>query len=87
MEVIISDHAQFEILHRELSEEFIISVIRNPEQIIRLEKERRIYQSIYYDSITKKKMILRVICEERNNQLIVITAYKTSKIDKYWAEE
>jgi len=55
--------------------------------MIKLVKERRICQSKYFDSGTGKEMLLRVICEERNTLFSVITAYKTSRIDKYWIEE
>lgn len=32
-------------------------------------------------------MLLRVIMEKRADSLVVITAYRTSKIDKYWRKE
>ena len=87
MDVVISDHARFEILRRQLSDEIVRSVVQNPQQVVELKKERRICQSKYYDSTEGREMLLRVICEERRNLLFVITAYRTSKIDKYWAKE
>jgi len=87
MRILISDHAHFEIERRQLSEEMVRNVVQNPEQVVKLKKERKIYQSKYHDSAEAKDMILRVICEERHNLLFVITAYRTSKIDKYWATE
>ena len=87
MNVIISDHARFEITRRQLSEELVIGIAQNPQQVVQLKKERRVCQSKYYDSTQDREMLLRVICEERHNQLFVVTAYRTSKIDKYWQEE
>jgi hypothetical protein len=86
MDVKITDHAQFEIDRRQLSEEMIIDVVLGPEQVMELQKGRRIYQSKYLDWHMKKEMLLRVVCEERNNLLLIITAYRTSKIDKYWVK-
>ena len=87
MDVVISDHALFEVVRRQLSEEVVRGVAQNPQQVVRLKKERKVCQSKYYDSAEDKEMILRVICEERRNLLFVITAYRTSRIDKYWAKE
>ncbi len=87
MDVFISDHARFEIIRRQLSEAMVISVARNPQQVMKLEKGRRVCQNRYYDSNAGKDMLLRVICEERRNRLFVITAYRTSRIDRYWTEE
>jgi len=50
-------------------------------------KGRVILQSKYKNSIEQKEMLLRVIGKEVNGVFIVITAYKTSKIEKYWKEE
>ena len=87
MDVLISDHARFEIVRRQLSEEVVRSVAQNPQQVVKLKKERKVCQSKYYDSTTGREMLLRVICEERHNLLFVVTAYRTSKIDKYWQKE
>ena len=87
MDIVISDHAQFEIVRRQLSEEVVRSVAQNPEQVVRLKKGRKVCQSKYHDSVQGREMLLRVICEERHNLLFVVTAYRTSKIDKYWEKE
>ncbi len=86
MDVVISDHARFEIVRRQLSEEAVRSVAENPQQVVKLRKERKVCQSKYYDSTEGREMLLRVICEERHNLLFVVTAYRTSKIEKYWEE-
>jgi len=87
MDVVISDHARFEIVRRQLSEEVVTSVAQNPEQVVELRKGRKVCQSKYYDSVEGREMLLRVICEERHNLLFVVTVYRTSKIDKYWGKE
>lgn len=87
MDVVISDHARFEIARRQLSEEVVTSVAQNPQQVVKLKKERKVCQSKYYDSTEDRETLLRVVCEERHDLLFVITAYRTSKIDKYWGKE
>jgi hypothetical protein len=86
MDIKITEHALFEINRRQLLEELIINTVVGPEQVIELQKGRRIYQSKYLDWHMRKEMLLRVVCEERNNLLFIITAYRTSKIDKYWVK-
>lgn len=87
MDIVISDHARFEIARRKLSEEMVRTIAQNPQQVIKLRKERKVCQSKYFNSTEGREMLLRVICEERHNMLFVITAYRASRIDKYWAKE
>lgn len=87
MEIVISQHAQFEIARRQLSEETVKSVAESPQQVVKLKKAREVHQSKYHDPLEGKEMLLRVVCERRRGQLFVVTAYRTSKIDKYWVEE
>ncbi len=39
MDVVISDHARFEIVRRQLSEEVVRNVAQNPQQVVELKKE------------------------------------------------
>ena len=87
MEVIISEHARFEMARRQVSEELVTDVVGNPQQVLKLGGKRSVCQSRYYDQIEGKEMLLRVVCEQRHNALLVVTAYKTSKIDRYWRKE
>ncbi|MDP2970952.1 MAG: DUF4258 domain-containing protein [Deltaproteobacteria bacterium] len=87
MDITIEEHARFEIQRRGIEESDIISVINQPQQIIPSKKGRIILQSKYYDRRERKEMLLRVIGKENPERFILITAYKTSKIEKYWREE
>ena len=87
MDAVISNHALFEINARQLSEEMVRNVVQNPQQVVKLKEERHVCQNKYYDSSEGREMLLRVICEETTDQLFIITAYRTSKIDKYWEKE
>lgn len=84
MDIVISDHARFEIARRQLLEMAVKDVAQNPQQMVKINKGRKVCQSKYFDSTQDREMLLRVICEERRGLLFVVTAYRTSKIEKYW---
>jgi hypothetical protein len=80
----ITEHAIFEMKRRRISKDLVLKVVRYPEQRIRLKTKRQICQCKYLDGIEKKQMLVRVVIEEINETVKIITAYKTSKIQKYW---
>lgn len=77
----ISSHARFEMGRRRLKRADVIATIRNPGQVLPSIKGRRIYQSKIGPA---GRMLLRVIVKEDARAYHVVTAYKTSKIAKYW---
>lgn len=84
MDVVISEHAQFEMIRRQISEEMVRNVAQHPQQTIELSSKRTVCQSRYYNMVEGKEMLLRVICEERNGTSFIVTAYKTSRLERYW---
>ena len=84
MKIVIKEHASFVAERREISEELIKSVVQNPQQKIPSKKGRIIVQNKYYDKMENKEMLIRVIGTETSEKFDVITAYKTSKVSKYW---
>ncbi|MBI5238252.1 MAG: hypothetical protein HY887_07520 [Deltaproteobacteria bacterium] len=84
MKIILSEHALFEAKRRNIEAEQIYSVFKIPHQRLSSKKGRVIFQNKYHDSIMNKEMLLRVIGCEIAGSFHVITAYKTSKIGKYW---
>jgi hypothetical protein len=84
LKIVIKEHASFEAERREISEELIKSVVQNPQQKIPSKKGRIIVQNKYYDKMENKEMLIRVIGTETSEKFDVITAYKTSKVSKYW---
>lgn len=56
----------------------------NPNQRQITRKTRVFLQNKYKNSVEQKEMLLRVIGKEIGENFIVIIAYKTSKIEKYW---
>ena len=59
--------------------------MEHPHQIVSEKVGRKAYQS-KLDFGTGKTYLLRVIVDEDGESAVVVTAYRTSKIDKYWRE-
>lgn len=59
------------------------AVLDNPEQIVPGKDDCRIYQS-RLDFGEGKIYLVRVIVDPAVEPLLVITVYRTGKIEKYW---
>ncbi|MBI2916951.1 MAG: DUF4258 domain-containing protein [Chloroflexi bacterium] len=80
----IGDHARFEMERRHIDEELVLEVARNLAQVIPLRRGRLAYQSRYLDRYEGKEMLLRLVVEQRDEGMHLVTVYKTS--GKYWRE-
>jgi len=79
----ISAHALEESNRRGISRDILESVLKNPGQVVDEYGEKKAYQSkIAFGS--GKIYLVRVILKEYADHMVVVTVYKTSKIDKYW---
>ncbi|MEW6669035.1 MAG: DUF4258 domain-containing protein [Thermodesulfobacteriota bacterium] len=81
----ISKHARQEMKRRGLSEDLVGMILQNPQQIVDAYGNMRAYQSII-DMETGKDYLVRVIVNDTVEPAKVVTAYKTSKIAKYWRQ-
>ncbi|MBM4045360.1 MAG: DUF4258 domain-containing protein [Planctomycetes bacterium] len=68
---------------RGVSRAEVEDVIRSPGQVLPGGKGRQIYQSKLGHG---GRMLLRVVVKEDSIGYHVVTAYKTSKVSKYWRE-
>jgi hypothetical protein len=76
-----SMHAKERMKSRGILDSTVMDVIQNPDRVINESSCKTIYQKVLIKG--KSKFMLRVfinICKEPN---LIITAYKTTKIDKY----
>jgi hypothetical protein len=80
----LTDHAKDEMRRRGLSDVLVESVIRNPEQRIEVRAGRAILQSIVLMGSPPTKFIVRVVIDVDRSPPDVVTAYRSSKIEKYW---
>lgn len=76
-----SGHARFELRRRRIRRKEVIAAIRAPGRTVPSVKGRDIYQALIG---RRKRLLLRVIVKEDAKAYHVVTAYKTSKIAKYW---
>jgi hypothetical protein len=85
MEYTISRHAQTEMQRRNITLSQVESVLDNPQQILLEREGRKVYQS-KVEFGNSKIFLLRIIIADDIDPKVVITVYRTSKIEKYWSE-
>jgi len=78
--IIISPHAQFEMKRRGIKTSEVLAVIRQPGQIVQSRRGRQVRQSL----LGRGRWLLRVVVSETPTAYYAVTAYKTSKVAKYW---
>ncbi|MDP2111083.1 MAG: DUF4258 domain-containing protein [Thiobacillus sp.] len=84
MEYRLTEHAELEMQRRQVPSEWIESVMHAPEQIVTGFGGRKVYQGRV--SADDKTYLLRLIVEDWHTPPVVVTVYRTSKIEKYWEQ-
>ncbi len=79
----LSGHARQEMDRRSIPIELLESVLKEPQQVIEQIDGKKVYQS-QMDLGGGKIYLLRVIVIEFGDSALVVTAYRTKKIGKYW---
>lgn len=85
MEIVIIPLAQKKIGQRGIPPSWVEETIRNSAQVVPGYGGRTVYQR-RYDVAGHGEQLLRVVCEEEESRAVVITAYLTSEIHRYWKE-
>jgi hypothetical protein len=88
MQFLMSRHAEREIARRCISRDVILAVLSAPEQ--RLPDDSGPGLFVYQSRIlfeTGRLYLVRVVVAENQVPPVVVTAYRTSKIAKYWSVE
>jgi hypothetical protein len=82
MDFVLTDHADKEARRRQIPLEWIESTMARPEQISSGTNNRKIFQSrVVADG---KTYLVRLVVEDWHQPPVVVTVYRTSKIEKYW---
>jgi hypothetical protein len=81
---ILSKHAQQEIERRRIPLSLLEAVLEKPDQVVLERGVAKAYQSIC--EIGGKMFLLRVILDDSVDPAVVVTAYRTTKIEKYWGK-
>ncbi len=80
-----SRHAVEEMKRRGIPQEIADETLRNPEQIVLERSSRKAYQS-RVNFGNGRVFLVRLIVDDTTHPAVVVTAYRTSKIDKYWRQ-
>lgn len=86
MDFHISRHAEWEMVRRSIPYDLLQQVLIAPQQRLAQEDGTWIYQS-RTSSEDGTIYLLRVVVAEEHMPPVVVTAYRTSKIEKYWRPE
>jgi len=78
-----SRHAEEEMVRRGIPRTLADGVLRRPQQIVSERGTRKAYQS-KVDFADSRRFLLRLIVDDAIDPAVVVTAYRTSRIEKYW---
>jgi hypothetical protein len=79
----LSNHATGEMERRSIPWQILETVLYHPQQIVAERGNLKAYQSVI-DFGNGKHFLLRAIVDDTLTPAIVVTVYRTSKINKYW---
>ena len=82
MNFTLSEHAKAEMTRRQIALMWVQSIMQAPEQIVPGTNSRRVYQSRIEEE--GAPYLVRLVVEEWHHPPLIVTAYRTSKIEKYW---
>jgi hypothetical protein len=83
-----SDHALEEIAERKISPDEVVALLRKAVQIVPDKDD--VDRTIYQDKIMSRRgklLLLRAVVEESEREILVVTAYLTTRISRYWRDE
>jgi hypothetical protein len=81
MKFAFSKHSEEQMFRRGISQEQALSVLLHPEEVL-IDAGVDIFQSVIEEN--GQKFLLRVFVNTNQSPNVVITLYKTTKINKYY---
>ncbi|MDH7577530.1 MAG: DUF4258 domain-containing protein [Bacillota bacterium] len=85
MEVRFTAHAEKQLVVRRLSKDLVLEALFALDQVIQQETGISIYQRRYTGD--GKEYLVQVVVRLEGSTQVVLTAYRTSKIQKYWRDD
>jgi len=76
-----SNHALIQMRRRGIKEELITDIIHNPDKIVEQDEELSVYSKVVNED--SKVYLYRVFLNHVKEPKVVVTVYKTSKLEKY----
>ena len=86
-EYVLTPHAEKEMSRRGLSEDIIRAVLEAPEQWETVREGRVVLQRRLLIGEPARMYLVRVFVDIGRQPPVVVTAYRTGKLEKYWKEE
>ena len=81
----ITEHARWEMSRRGLLEDQIRKVLASPGQRLEVREGRDVLQKKFSEN--GQDYLIRVFVDVDRTPPEVVTAYRTSKVSKYWSEK
>ena len=82
-----TDHARHEMARRNISEAEVAQVLLSPEQTMAVREGRMVHQSRQRFGDPPRSTLLRVSVDVDRQPAAVVTAYRTSRVAKYWRRD
>lgn len=80
----LTAHALLALARRGISEELAIRAAEHPDRIV-ADGDRQIHQALVPFPPDGRLYLVRVVVEVSEAEIVVVTAYRTSRIEKYGA--
>jgi len=81
----ITPHAMVQMKRRGLTREIVRRVLADPGQIHGLRRGRIVVHSRLMPGTPAREYLVRVFVDTDHEPPAVVTAYRTSKMEKYWS--
>jgi len=81
MQIKFESHAENQVKERLLDKKQIEETLLNPDSVLDGKRDRKIAQKAF--KIGRFKFLLRVIYVIENSDFVVISAYRTTRLEKY----
>ncbi len=78
-----TDHALDNLTEREIDPTIAESTLNEPEFTVPDSPGRTILMRRYQDRLLQQPMVLRIVIEENDDEIAVVTVYKTSQLRRY----
>jgi hypothetical protein len=78
-----TQHALDSLVGRDIDQEEAERAIREPTLVVAGHGNRTVFLRRYHDRPLNQEMLLRVVTEVREDEITIITIYKTSRLSKY----
>lgn len=85
VDYILTDHAIRELRRRGFDKQDLDGVLKNPGQRLDVRPGRVVLQSKTQEG--EAEYLLRIFVDIDRNPAEVVTAYRTSKVTKYWRDQ